>query len=1082
MTPTLRVLSLARWAAVALAVALAAPANAQNGSDIPPGYRGSADWIARGVLDGNLIETNFRNFVYFSQVQDPPWGVWPRGTGNRHTDAYGIAVGGYVVGQRPIELYPRAGGRDTLLTPVVLHYGGTTAVGPSGEVWGWLPLNGFHDRTYRDPLTGQLAPSPAVSDEAGTWPAFWPDQPTWLGPDGGAEWNGLFGRGVLNADLESYHVVDDHSDLTYHVAPNGQPYSPLGVFYPSADRSIGGLGLQVKVRTLQFANILAEDAMFILYRITNVGDTDYAGQLTTPTASGEGGLHFIQFSDYGLGWEEGDETAAYDPLLDVVYGYDQNGIGTRPTGGSYPLGYAGYAFLESPANFDDRRDNDQDGITDEQRFSGPGQRIEGQAAIRAFVQSTYNLADFEAFPNYGPLEDRPAFRQGIWWTGDENLDWRAFSDLDGNGVRGPDELLNDDVGSDGLGPNEPNYPGPDADGTEGNGRPDAGEPNFDELDIDESDQIGITGFILSSRPEFLTFGEMEDDTWMWDRVGEATDNFQDTAVEINADVEPFVMWDSGPSALRAGDTDFFSTALLFGANPQDFFKNRQTVQLIYNADYRFAQPPITPRLTAVAGDRRIVLSWDTLSTASFDRFSQQFDFEGYRLYKGTDPLLSDARVVTDLNGTPTFYKPIAQWDLRNGIRGPVPVLGNTAAYNLGSDTGLEFSYVDTDVVNGVTYYYALVAYDRGFDDPSNPGVAPVDPQENTFSIVADAAGNVRATSVNAVVVTARSRAPGYSDPDVNEDLSRPTAGQGTGSIDVAVVDAGALDPDAVYRITFFAEPGEVGDLYQTSEFQITNRTTNQTLVSRRAIAPTTPVADGFVVSVLNDLDVTIDPDRTGWAEGLGTPSPQFSLDPRQLDTYETDWVASVGPDGTSAYVPTSDDYELRWVDPAGPDLYTPQRIGGTLFGDPLPIVPYNVTRDSTVDLAVFDVNRNGAFDVDDEIVIYERPGGAGSRRFRYRVTFEAGDSDTPPSAGDVIRITNRKPFGEGFVLRVHRARRRDGRGGGARGARGDLGRAQPLRDRRVVGAPDPDLRARRAPHRVCEPAPGVHDPRLQRAG
>ena len=49
------------------------------------------------------------------------------------------------------------------------------------------------------------------------------------------------------------------------------------------------------------------------------------------------------------------------------------------------------------------------------------------------------------------------------WSGDEDCDWNA---------------LLDDVGSDGIGPDQEGYPGPDANGTEGNGRPDQGEPNF----------------------------------------------------------------------------------------------------------------------------------------------------------------------------------------------------------------------------------------------------------------------------------------------------------------------------------------------------------------------------------------------------------------------------------------------------------------------------------------------------------------------------------------------------------------------------------------------------------------------------
>ena len=59
-----------------------------------------------------------------------------------------------------------------------------------------------------------------------------------------------------------------------------------------------------------------------------------------------------------------------------------------------------------------------------------------------------------------------------------------------------------------------------------------------------------------------------------------------------------------------------------------------------------------PTLTAIPGDERVTLSWDTLSVNSFDRFLQDFDFEGYKLYKGTNALLSDARVISDVNGTP----------------------------------------------------------------------------------------------------------------------------------------------------------------------------------------------------------------------------------------------------------------------------------------------------------------------------------------------------------------------------------------------------------------------------------------------
>ncbi|MEM7284236.1 MAG: hypothetical protein AAF438_21740, partial [Pseudomonadota bacterium] len=62
------------------------PAIAQEGSAIPKDFRGEDASIARGLLTGNLIESNFRNQGEVARVGDTPWSNWPRGVGNRHID------------------------------------------------------------------------------------------------------------------------------------------------------------------------------------------------------------------------------------------------------------------------------------------------------------------------------------------------------------------------------------------------------------------------------------------------------------------------------------------------------------------------------------------------------------------------------------------------------------------------------------------------------------------------------------------------------------------------------------------------------------------------------------------------------------------------------------------------------------------------------------------------------------------------------------------------------------------------------------------------------------------------------------
>ena len=44
------------------------------------------------------------------------------------------------------------------------------------------------------------------------------------------------------------------------------------------------------------------------------------------------------------------------------------------------------------------------------------------------------------------------------------------------------------------------------------------------------------------------------------------------------------------------------------------YELKRIVQVIYEKDYRFAQPPKMPTLTATAGDGKVILTWMTLQT------------------------------------------------------------------------------------------------------------------------------------------------------------------------------------------------------------------------------------------------------------------------------------------------------------------------------------------------------------------------------------------------------------------------------------------------------------------------------------
>ncbi len=252
--------------------------------------------------------------------------------------------------------------------------------------------------------------------------------------------------------------------------------------------------MEVATRGFQWTHVLAQDVIFWHYEITNECDVFYPD------------IFYAQYIDWGVGGtdDSGDDEGAYNTRLDLAFAWDFDGIGTPGRWG--PVGVAGYAFLESPGNHTDGLDNDEDGITDERRDSGPGQLIEGQENIRAYLGQHYDLQNFERF--YGPLELRPAYRAGRWWTGDENLFWVGFTDLNENGRWDPGEPVNDDCGEDGVCPGDPGYTG--ADRGETDGRPTPGERNFDATDKDESDQIGLTGFAIFDVHRYELIDDEED--------------------------------------------------------------------------------------------------------------------------------------------------------------------------------------------------------------------------------------------------------------------------------------------------------------------------------------------------------------------------------------------------------------------------------------------------------------------------------------------------------------------------------------------------------------------------------------------
>ncbi len=868
---------------------------------------GDRTWRKQGFMNGNLLATVYFNTGQVSKDRVFPQLEWPVGSGHVYMDT--------VV---PLVAAEAVDASGNTIHPLETNYEFSLDIAPDGLTeWGWQPLP-----NYANP--GQNAP--AISNRTNTWPEVWPDRPDWAG-----EWNGFFGRGIFNADQETYYVIDDDADEEFE-------------FFPDAtDPNRRGLGMRMSVRGLQWAHVLAEDAIFWIFDVTNVGTTDYDKVLFGMFIDSKNGGH-----DFDNGF--------YDTDIDLTYIWDQTGVGTW--GG--PTGWIGYGYLESPGIKDDGIDNDGDGLTDESRDSGPGQLITGPVGI------------------YGPPKEH--------WSGDEDGDWVA-------------EI--DDVGRDGVGPLHPNYSGPD-DG-EGDGIPTDGEPNFDRTDLDESDQIGLEAVSLHSWGEF----PLHEDDRIWNLLANKTRDPVQQFSNIG------VLYSSGPFPLKAGRIERFSIALLMGEDFDDLVRNKETVQGIFDANYQFARPPDKPTVKATAGDGFVTLSWDNKAEFSRDPFlgldpdglGFKKDFEGYIVYRSTDPGLLDSRVITDAFGNKAFRKPSAQFDLINGIKGTDPVgLPNGAHFFLGNDTGLAHSWTDTTVVNGQTYFYAVVSYDQG--DP-NLGAGGLAPSETTSIIERDIIGNIT-TDVNTVVVTPGVPAAGYMPAEAQQEPDR-IAGPGTGRVRVAVVHPSDFAANQRYQITFRDTTifTETGFTYRTADYSVVNLSDGTTEVHRSPYlspADAFPLFDGLGVVVLND-EIAYLPRESGLLAG------------------SSDYTLAVVPDVTDTG-PTADlgglypaDYEIKF-EPGPVATSRGSEIGLPEISTNFTV--YNRTEEQFVDFLFLDGDDDGQVQSGDAVIplIPAPPNTRGvDYRTTWRITFQAPPGGgTAPRSGDVFGIEVSKPFRAGDIF------------------------------------------------------------------
>lgn len=639
--------------------------------------------------------------------------------------------------------------------------------------WGWEPRIGFSD-----PNSSEVAHFSDLDRDGDGKPDSWP-QNFFNETLGRFVWPAFLGDDSTTPDEEIFYVMDDFDNAEFDYFP-----SPT-------DSTIRGLGLELRVRIFQFNNPLAEDMIFLVYTITNISprtlDNVFLGMFGDPHVGGPN-----DFADDNAGFiSASNENFPFDSR-NMLFAFDEDGRGDQ---GKIP-GFFGYRFLESPGIDNDGIDNDVDGLTDESPFNDAG--------VFAF----------------GPIGRFGADK--LHWSGDEDGDWDAeFDDVGVDGIAGtgdrgegdgkPTQLFFLDLNNNSM--LEAGEPTSEM-RLEGM-RFFGGEPNFGFLDTAESDQLGLTSF------NAIAFGgnnRPRQDDLMYSLMSTPNQRPGDPEPEIEQQSDNVFIYGSGPFTLRPGESQRFSIALLLGLDLTDLISNAQISQQVFEADYRFAQAPKKPTLVAIPGDEKVTLYWDTGAEESFDPFvaranpdsaNKGFDFEGYKVYRSRDFSFNDTKTITDSRGVPFLSVPLlqnngipAQFDLVNQFQGlsEIEFGGRGVRFNLGQNTGLVHSFVDTNnVENGVTYFYAVTSYDHG------DVAALLSPTEGQRTIQRDAVTRLFTFDINTARVVPGDEPLGFLDPKldgIEGNQASRVNGDATGSVAVRFLDPFEVKNGKAYDVVF----------------------------------------------------------------------------------------------------------------------------------------------------------------------------------------------------------------------------------------------------------------------------------------
>ncbi|MFA6470005.1 MAG: hypothetical protein WCW35_14005 [Bacteroidota bacterium] len=878
-------------------------------SHTPSEFRGDVNYRRSSNIDGNNIRTSIFNSGYAGNPGNRPDYVnfeWPKNTGRIYIALVDIFLGGEVIGND---------GETTYLVEVP-----TGRSDPSGNSWNLEPVPGFIDPEQTE-IARSDKPSTWPKAVQGGWrdkkTDFW--DPGWSG-----SWNGFFGKNIFNADQEAYYVTSDDLYKRQPYTPDTTDFSRGGLGLIMDVRTLAWSHVLVNdilfsihdikndgTKTIEKASFLMfvadwvggdnpDDFPFVdlqtatafLTDVSRTGSEAFGGSpvgvaslkyIETPgnqvngidddgdaiqfpnllAAVGNDTAKIPQFTENEFAarvLQPGDKIVLIEPETynRIVTTYPAGGGIVRSLNKEYSLPANGATLRED--TIANGYDEDLDGIIDEKRslhllhinevtqtvipvrYINYTSYAAGDTIKRGFVVSGMTAAWNHR--NIAPMIDESR-DDGF----DNDNDWDSFLDDYGmDGVRA--------TGDAGEGDGKP---------TSGAGTEFPGETNVDKTDVSETDLIGITSAFQ------INDGIVNRNSWsdksLWDLLmipGKVS------LVRQEGEFQTYVA--SGFFPLLPGQRQRMAISVSIAAGGtssnadiESVVRKQAEATKAYNADYQFAQAPLQVTITAVPGDGQVTLYWDDIAENSFDRYINKIggngkDFEGYKIYRATDAAFLDAKVITDAYGVKTLLNPIAQFDLKDGIDSLHSIDINGVKFYLGAETGIRHQYTDRDVINGQRYFYAVTAYDFGFE------AGRFAPSETPIQVNVTTDGSIT-HGKNVAVVRPSAAAAGYKPPQI-ESFTHVTGGA-TGTIGIEIIDPKRLKNGHQYDVTFRDSVFVVSskNVVKTISFSLRDNTENVFLLKddpRINPGDEISIVDGFRLQLTNEQQLSLNAEKSIW--------------------------------------------------------------------------------------------------------------------------------------------------------------------------------------------------------------------------